>query len=163
MRILLRVCFDRRCHATIGVPLAKDRVDGTPQDCGVDFLNFSLGIILGFRGVKWHVVSFAAKFGNALNQLWNAGRDIGELNNVGIRSFAKVTKVRKVIGNALVFPQYLRKGGKDATSHGDIARDDVNAGLGSKLVVTGSSSSRDDVVGRNEKVLSVRRHRLHDN
>ena len=126
MRILLCVGFDGRSDASIGISFAQDGVDGRPRNLLVATLNVAFFVRFGFGGVKGDIVALGAEFGNAILQLINGRRNVGEFDNGTVGLECQFSEMGEIVGDALLFIEEFRKGGQDTPSYTDIAWDNVD-------------------------------------
>ena len=91
VRVSLGVCLDRGGGATIGVPLTQYGVHRRTEHGGIASSDFLL--LIGGRLV-WEVrklVALRLQLGNSGLKLRDRCRDIGQLDDVGIRGTGKLT------------------------------------------------------------------------
>ena len=65
--------------------------------------------ILGISGVVRNVVALFLQFGNAFNKLRNGGGNVGQFNDVALRSLCKFSQCCQFVGNSLLWRQSLGK------------------------------------------------------
>ncbi len=128
VRVLLREVLHRRRRAAVRVALAEHRVDGAAQALRVARLERLLGVVLRDLRVLRHVVAVLPELGDGLLELRNGGRDVGQLDDVGVGRLCQLAELGQVVRHALLRLQLLREVGEDAPGHRDVARLDLDAG-----------------------------------
>ena len=83
--------LDRGSTAAVRVTFPEYRIDSRSQNLGVRCLNGLLLSILGVGRVVWHIVPLGLELSNALKELGDGGRDVGELDDVSLRSLGQIT------------------------------------------------------------------------
>mmetsp|Transcript_8440 Transcript_8440/g.17569 ORF Transcript_8440/g.17569 Transcript_8440/m.17569 type:complete len:251 (-) Transcript_8440:102-854(-) len=140
VRVFLCVCLDGRGDTAIGISLSQDRVDGTAHNGLVRLLDFDLALVLWFAGVDWNVVALGTQLGNAILELVEGSRNVGKLNDVGIRSLCHFPEIREIVWNTLVRFELVGEEGQDAARQRNVAGDDVDIREGADLVHYGKET-----------------------
>mmetsp|Transcript_23331 Transcript_23331/g.40563 ORF Transcript_23331/g.40563 Transcript_23331/m.40563 type:complete len:294 (+) Transcript_23331:5114-5995(+) len=126
MGIGLRVGFDSRRRATVGVALTQDRVHRGPLDRIITRAHVSFGICARLFGIVGQGVALALQFLDRSHELRDGGRDIGQLDHIGSGVFHQFAQFREIIGLALILGQVLGEGGNNAARKRDILGTDAD-------------------------------------
>jgi len=134
VRILASVFLDRLRCAAVGVAFAQDRVHRGTDALAVAGLQclffFGLGV---FRVVR-QLVAGRLQFAHAGDQLGNRCRNIGQLDDVGVRVLGQGAQFGQVVRHFLFVRQAFREGCQHAGRHRNIAGHDVDAGRCSEFL-----------------------------
>merc|ERR1719233_182049 len=126
-RGLLGILFHWRSTATVRVTFSEDRVHSRSENLGISSLDsFFLSILWVSRVVRY-VVTLGLELSNALKELGDGGRDVGELDDVALRSLCKLSKSCKFIRNPLLWCQSFWEVCNQTTSHRDVSLLNLNA------------------------------------
>lgn len=85
MGVLLRICFDRSCNASVRISFTEDGIHGASEDCSVAGFDGAFFVVRRFVGVKRNVIAFGAKFGDTGVELWYGSTNVRQFNNDCIR------------------------------------------------------------------------------
>ena len=80
-----------------------------------------LGVVLRLLGVVRHRVALLLQFLDRRQQLRDRGADVGQLDDVGVRSLGQLTQLGQIVGLPLRRRQLLRKACQDAARQRDVA------------------------------------------
>merc|ERR1719233_580739 len=131
---LLGILFHWGSTATIRVTFSENGVDSRSENLGISSLDsFFLSILWVSRIVR-DVVTLGLELSNALKELGDGSRDVGELDDVALRSLCKFSQSCKFVRNPLLWCQPFREVCNQTTSHRDVSLLNLNAhGLGKPL------------------------------
>ena len=87
--------FTESGRPAVGVALAEHRVDGAAQHLRVARLDGLLGVVFRRLGVVRHVVALALELPDGLLELRNRGRDVGQLDDVGLGLLRQLAELRR--------------------------------------------------------------------
>ncbi len=129
VRVRASVVLDRQRSPAVAVAFAQDRVDGGTLDAVVrsERGRPSRRASGARRGKSGDVVPLRLQFGDRGLQLRDRGRDVGQLDDVGLGRVAR-PRARQRIAHLLLGREPLRKGREDASREGDVTRGDLHAG-----------------------------------
>ena len=128
VRVLLREVLDRERGAAVGVALTQDGVDGGAEDVGVG--RGDLLLLVGARVVRVvrQVVALTLELGDGRLELRHGGRDVGQLDDVGLGRLGELAETGEVVGDALLVGQPVGELGEDAAGERDVARLQLHTG-----------------------------------
>mmetsp|Transcript_2139 Transcript_2139/g.5829 ORF Transcript_2139/g.5829 Transcript_2139/m.5829 type:complete len:333 (+) Transcript_2139:1952-2950(+) len=118
--VLLGVGLDRIGGPPVAVPLPEDGVDGRPLDLVVKGLDLLLLRVRGLLRVVGQVVALLLELGDGGLELRHGGRDVWQLDDVGLRLEAQVPELREGVVR-------LSELSQDAAGQGNVPRLDPNA------------------------------------
>ena len=85
----------------------EDRVDGRAKHLGVDGLDGLLLSILGVGRVVGDVVALGLKLSDALQQLGDGGRDVGQLDDVSLGGLGQLAQGGQLVRDPLLGAESL--------------------------------------------------------
>ena len=107
--------------APVGVALAQDGVDGRAEDVGVGRGDLALLVGLGGVGVGRQVVALALQLGDGRLELRHGGRDVGQLDDVGLGGGREAAETGEVVVDPLLGGETVGELGEDAAGERDVA------------------------------------------
>ena len=120
-------CFYRFGGAAVGIAFTQNRVHGRALDRIIFRARCFLGIARRGLGIIGDRIALALKLLNRSDKLRHRGRDIGQLDHIGLRCFDQITQLGQIIGLALLRRQAIGKGCKDTARKRDVLGADANA------------------------------------
>lgn len=118
---LLGEALDGEGGAAVGVTLAEDRVYRGTEDLGVLGPDSLLFGGLGVGGEVGDLESLALELSDGFLELRNGGGDVGQLDDVAIRSVGELTELVEVVSVEVELSE-------DAAGDGDVGEFDTDTG-----------------------------------
>ena len=116
--------------ATIGVALSQNRVDGAALDLVVAHADVALLVGLRVVRVVGEGEALRLQLGDRGLELRHRGRDVGQLDDVGLGGRREVAELGEGVADALVLGEVLGEEGEDAAGQRDVTGLDVDVGRG---------------------------------
>ena len=142
MRVGLGKLLDRNGSAAVGIAFAQDGVHRRSLDRVIPRADRLFVGVGGRFGIVGQGKALPLKLFDRCHQLRHGGRDIGQLDHIGFRSFYQFAQFRQIVRLALVLRQVVREGGDDAPGERDVARADADACGGCKGLDDGQERGR---------------------
>ena len=135
--VLAGVFLDGLGGAAVGVAFTQHGVHGRTDALAVAGLDFLFLVVLGLVGVVGQRIALGLQLGNGRLELRHRSRDVGQLDDVGIRLQGLLAQFGQRVGHALFFLQVLRKLPQHPCCHRDVALGHVDTRRGRKAANDG--------------------------
>ena len=129
VRVLAGVALHRRRRAAVRVAFAQNGVDGRALDLVVGRPGRLLRVGGRVVGVVGQRVAGGLQLGDRGLELRDRGRDVGQLDDVGLGRLGQGAELGQGVADALLGRQGVGERGDDATRERDVTRLDLDAGL----------------------------------
>ena len=120
VRVFLRKALDRPGGAAVGITLTQHRVHGGALDRVIGGAHGFFRVGGGRLRVVGQREALALQLFDGGDQLRHGGRDIGQLDHIGLGGFDQAAQLGQIVGLALPGGEMIGESGQDAACKADI-------------------------------------------